>query len=143
MVAWKIGLVLLPLSVGCQQMRLPTSPDPMTATPTLDVAPLRLVVDEARPAGVAAPLTAPVAGTSNFAAEFMSRGPRDSKGRSLRELDLKTRLMRYPMSYLIYTEFFNELEPPIKEYLYRRIKEVLTGEDKTDAFKHLPTARNA
>jgi hypothetical protein len=58
MAAWKIGLVLLPLCVGCQQMRLPTSPDPMTAGTTLDAAPLRLVVDEARPAD-AAPASVP------------------------------------------------------------------------------------
>jgi len=59
MAVWKIGFVLLPLCVGCQQMRLPTSPDPMTSGTTLDVAPLRLVVDDARPADVTAAPTAP------------------------------------------------------------------------------------
>jgi hypothetical protein len=37
-----------------------------------------------------------VSGTSGFAERFIARGPRDSKGRSLRDLDLKQRLMRYP-----------------------------------------------
>ena len=85
----------------------------------------------------AAPLADPVAGTTPFAADFSGRGPRDSKGRSLRELDLKTRLMRYPMSYVIYTDYFTELQPPLKEFLYRRFREVLTGEDKTEAYAHL------
>src|SRR5213593_4061980 len=43
-----------------------------------------------------AQLTEPIRGTSSFAEEFMKRGPRDSKGRSLRDLDLQHRLLRYP-----------------------------------------------
>ena len=37
-------------------------------------------------------LTSPVEGTSAFAREFPATGPRDSKGRSLRDFDLQTRL---------------------------------------------------
>jgi hypothetical protein len=33
-------------------------------------------------------LTAPIVGSSGFAAEFAAVGPRDPKGRSLRELQL-------------------------------------------------------
>jgi hypothetical protein len=58
MAVWRIGLVLLPLCVGCQQMRLPTSPDPMTNGATVDVAPLRVVAEDARPAD-ATPSSAP------------------------------------------------------------------------------------
>src|SRR6185295_4892837 len=74
-------------------------------------------------------LTEPVAGTSNFATEFMSRGPRDSHGRSLRDLDLKKRLLQYPLSYLIYSKSFNEMPGELKDYVYRRLHEVLSGED--------------
>ena len=84
-----------------------------------------------------AQLTDPVAGTSNFAAEFTSRGPRDSQGRSLRELDLKHRLLRYPLSYLIYSDSFNEMPGQLKDYVYRRFHEVLSGEDKSEAFAHI------
>ncbi|HEX3703818.1 MAG TPA: hypothetical protein VHU82_10830, partial [Vicinamibacterales bacterium] len=52
-------------------------------------------------------LTAPVKGTSDFAAEFVEHGPRDHQGRSLRDLDLEHRLFRYPLSYMIYTESFD------------------------------------
>jgi hypothetical protein len=46
-------------------------------------------------------LTDPVKGTSGFAEEFPKRGPRDRRGHSLRDLDLKRRLFAYPCSYLI------------------------------------------
>jgi hypothetical protein len=85
----------------------------------------------------AAPLTAPVQGASNFAAEFSARGPRDSGGRALRDFDLKTRLFRYPLSYLIYSKAFDGLPQPVKTYVYQRLREVLTGADKSPAFAHL------
>jgi hypothetical protein len=84
-----------------------------------------------------APLTEPVAGTSGFAAEFMNRGPRDRKGRSLRDLDLKHRLLQYPMSYLVYSKSFDEMPPELLQYVERRFQEVLTGQDTTSEFAHL------
>src|SRR5262249_10315672 len=44
-------------------------------------------------------LDSPVAGTSAFQEEFSKAGPRDRRGRSLRDFDLKTRLFRYPCSF--------------------------------------------
>jgi hypothetical protein len=87
-----------------------------------------------------APLTDPMAGTSTFARDFSARGPRDSKGRSLRDLDLKQRLFRYPLSYLIYTEGFDALPEPAKDYVYRRLREVLAGQDSSPDFAHLTEA---
>ncbi|HEY3045745.1 MAG TPA: hypothetical protein VGJ39_17075 [Vicinamibacterales bacterium] len=85
-------------------------------------------------------LTDPIAGTSGFAAEFAQQGPRDSRGRSLRDLDLKTRLLRYPLSYVIYSESFNQMPLVLKDYIYRRLREVLGGEDKSPAYAHLSAA---
>lgn len=85
----------------------------------------------------AAPLTEPITGTSSFAAEFANQGPRDSKGRSVRELDLKTRLLRYPLSYLVYSESFNQMPAQAKQHVYRRLREVLKGQDKSQDFAHL------
>lgn len=45
-----------------------------------------------------AELSDPVQGTTAFAREFSARGPRDRQGRSLRDLDLRTRLLQYPCS---------------------------------------------
>ena len=87
-----------------------------------------------------APLTAPVQGTSGFQQEFARGGVRDPQGRSLRELDLKQRLFRYPLSYLIYSKSFDGLPPLAKEYVYRRLRQVLTGQEKGEEFAHLTDA---
>ena len=84
-----------------------------------------------------AQLTDPVEGTSTFAADFMSRGPRDSRGCSLRDLDLKHRLLRYPLSYLVFSKSFDAMPSELKTYVYRRFHEVLSGEDKSPDFAHL------
>ena len=82
-------------------------------------------------------LTAPVAGTTNFATEFVARGPKDCKGRSLREFDLTTRMMKYPCSYLIYSKPFDGLPDEVKDRVYRRLFEVLSNQDESKRFAHL------
>jgi hypothetical protein len=85
-------------------------------------------------------LTGKIQGTSDFAREFMRRGPHDRKGRSLRDLDLTRRLFKYPCSYLIYTEAFDRLPGPVKDYVLRRLWDVLSGKDRSKAFAHLSGA---
>jgi hypothetical protein len=68
---------------------------------------------------------------SDFAKTFASQGPRDSKGRSLRDFDLKTHTFCYSRSYLIYTEAFDSIPEPAKSYLYHRLLQVSTGEDQS------------
>lgn len=82
-------------------------------------------------------LTSPVSGTSDFAAEFAARGPFDSQGRSLRQFDLQTRLMKYPCSYLIYSAPFDALPDATKADVYRRLYDVLTGTNRDPEFSHL------
>lgn len=82
-------------------------------------------------------LTDAVQGTSNFARDFQKLGPRDSRGRSLRDFDLKERMFRYPLSYLIYSESFAVLPEPAREYVESRMAEVLSGKDRSKAFAHL------
>lgn len=84
-----------------------------------------------------AKLEGPVMGTSEFAKEFTARGPFDKKGRSLRQFDLKARLFKYPCSYLVYSKGFATLPADVKDYMLKRLHEVLTGKDKTSAFTHL------
>jgi hypothetical protein len=84
-----------------------------------------------------AKLEAPIEGTSGFAAEFAARGKRDRQGRSLRDFDLRTRLFKYPCSYLIDSEAFETLPEPVKAQVYRRLHEVLTGRDTSPPFAHL------
>jgi hypothetical protein len=82
-----------------------------------------------------------VEGSSGFEAEFEARGPRDREGRSLRDLDLNRRVFKYPVSYLIYSEQFDALPEPVKDYVYRRLWDVLTGADDSAPFSHLTANR--
>jgi hypothetical protein len=84
-----------------------------------------------------AKLTEPIRGSSKFTEEFVQKGPRDKQGRTLHTLDLKDRLFTYPCSYLIYSTAFDALPPEMKEYVYSRLWDVLSGKDTSDDFVHL------
>jgi hypothetical protein len=86
------------------------------------------------------PLDAKIQGSSGFAEEFAARGPRDRKGRSLREFDLERRLMRYPCSYMIYTDAFDGLPAEAKDAIYKRMWEVLSGKEKGQKYARLSLA---
>jgi hypothetical protein len=87
-----------------------------------------LFIDEAK-------LTGRVRGGSGFAERFAASGPRDRKGRSLYELDLNRRLMKYPCSYLIYSPAFDALPPLVKDSIYRRMWQVLSGQDNDGRYR--------
>ncbi|HYG76603.1 MAG TPA: hypothetical protein VEK08_16480 [Planctomycetota bacterium] len=85
-----------------------------------------------------------IKGNTTFAADFASRGPRDSKGRSLRELDLEHRMFKYPCSYLIYSESFDALPTEARDYILQRLWQVLNGQDTSKAFDYItPAERDA
>ena len=88
-----------------------------------------------------APLKGPIKGTTDYAEEFEKQGPRDSKGRSLREFDLNTRLFRYPCNYRIYSEQFDAMPQITKAYVWKRLDEVLTGKDQTRLYAMAPDDR--
>jgi len=79
-----------------------------------------LFVDEAR-------IPSPIEGSSGFTAAFLAQGKKDSKGRSLRELDLKTHLQKYPLSYMIYSPAFQGMEAEPKKLVMQQIEKVLAG----------------
>jgi hypothetical protein len=89
-----------------------------------------LFVDEA-------PLTAKVAGNAAFVERFNAAGPRDRLGRSLRELDMTTRMMRYPCSYMIYTAAFDGLPLVVRDAIYRRLWQVLSGQEDAPRYARL------
>ena len=92
-----------------------------------------LFVDEA-------PLPAPIRGSSSFPQDFSAKGPRDSKGRSLRDLDLTKRLTRYPCSYMVYAEAFDALPAAVKGEVWERMWEILSGRDTATIYKQLSAA---
>lgn len=85
-------------------------------------------------------LEAKVRGTSDFAAEFGSRGTRDSKGRSLRDLDLETRLFRHRCSYLIDSEAFRALPEPVLAAVWKELADVVVSRPGTREFSDLESA---
>jgi hypothetical protein len=82
-------------------------------------------------------LTDPVSGSPAFVAQFERGATRDNQGRSLRDLDLRTRLLRYPCSYLIYSDSVDALPPDAKTILYSRMADILSGRDTSPEFAHL------
>lgn len=92
----------------------------------------------------AVPLTGQVITSSGYTERFAQRGPKDSEGRSLRDLKLEKRLFRHPLSYMVYTDSFNALPSFVREYIDARIVEVLLGRDQTGiAAKLAPEDRAA
>ena len=87
-----------------------------------------------------APLSSAVSGASGFADQFSAAGPRDKKGRSLRQLDLERRLFQYPCSYMIYTPAFDALPIAAREAVYARMWDVLSGRDKDQSYDRLSAA---
>jgi hypothetical protein len=87
-----------------------------------------------------APLAGRIRGTSGFAEKFAARGPVDSKGRSLRQLDLEKRLLRYPCSYMIYSEQFDSLPEQARTAIYRRMWQILSGEETDPKYARLSPA---
>jgi len=78
------------------------------------------------------PLPSRIQGNSGFAEKFAAAGPYDHCGRSLRQFDLSKHLMRYPCSYMIYSDAFNSLPSQTKDAVYRRMWNILSS-DKTRA----------
>ena len=84
-----------------------------------------------------APLRATIEGVSTFAKTFPQRGPRDRRGRSLRDFDLETRLFKYPLSFMIYSAAFDNMPSDVRERVYKRLHEILTGQDRSGKFAKL------
>ncbi|NOT24698.1 MAG: hypothetical protein HOP16_01235 [Acidobacteria bacterium] len=85
-------------------------------------------------------LAAPVHGTSGFGERFTAQGPRDTRGRSLRDLDLQRRLLRYPCSYMIYSDAFAALPGPIRDRVYARMWRILQGQERGPRYARLSGA---
>jgi hypothetical protein len=77
-----------------------------------------------------APLPGPVHGRSGFAQRFAAGGP-------LRQLDLETRLLRYPCSYMIYSPAFDSLPEQARSAIYQRLWEILSGAEKDKRYARL------
>ena len=82
-----------------------------------------------------APLPAPVVARPGFTEQQVARFPRDSKGRSLAEMDLKSRLLKYRCSYMVYSAAFDGLPAIVKQAVYVRMAERLAGQPALEILK--------
>ncbi|MEM8710460.1 MAG: hypothetical protein AAGG01_05875 [Planctomycetota bacterium] len=71
------------------------------------------------------PLPGPVGTRSVFARSFQERGRRDGDGRSLRDLDLETRVFRYPLSYCVESTAMRTMPSELAERVWARLGELL------------------
>ena len=99
--------------------------EPMRIAEAADaLADYMLFVDEAKiPAGG-------IEGSSGFAEKFSARGP-------LYQLDLKTRLQKYPLSYMIFSPAFQHMPDAPKNLVMGKINRVLSGEITDEKYAHL------
>lgn len=103
-----------------------------------ELADYLVFVDEATPVVAVTP-------RAGFPERLAAAVPKDRYGRSLADLDLATRLMRYPLSYMVYTDAFEGLAPELKAAVYQRLLTRLSGRDRRPRYAHLatPAARAA
>lgn len=73
-------------------------------------------------------LDSPIKGTSGFTEYYANRYPKDSKGRSLGQLDLQTKLQRFSCSPLVYSQTFKELT--VRDKVIAKLREKATPEVK-------------
>jgi len=92
-----------------------------------------LFVDEAK-------LTEPVSGTSGYTEMFAKQGTRNARRRSLRDFDLRTRMFKYPCSYLIESPTIAALPAELQEYLWPQLDRILRGEETSEKYAHLSAA---
>ncbi|MFM1885520.1 MAG: hypothetical protein RL026_677 [Pseudomonadota bacterium] len=71
----------------------------------------------------------PLSGTSGFQQRFAREGPLDPRGRSLRDLDLQSRLFRRPLSYMVQSAAYRQLPRYARDYIDARIENALAGQD--------------
>ena len=68
-----------------------------------------------------------------FARHLATLAPADRAGRSCAQLNLDTRLMRYPCSFMVYSDAFEALPASVKQRVYRQMLERLSMDDARPA----------
>lgn len=75
------------------------------------------------------PPSVPLVPLPGFAAHLEAAAPKDHLGRSFGQLDLDRRLMRYPCSFMVYTDAFVGLPEEVRQAVYRHMLERLSADD--------------
>jgi hypothetical protein len=75
------------------------------------------------------PPSVPLTPLPGFAEHLERHTPKDRHGRSFGQLMLTDRLLLYPCSYMVYSEAFDGLPPAVRQAVYRRMLDVLSGNE--------------
>ena len=78
-----------------------------------------------------------IEGHGEFQAAFEKNAPRTAEGRSLKDMQLLTRLFKYRCSYTIYGITFQNLMPQLKKTVFERLTEALEGKAKLNRYDYL------
>ena len=76
-----------------------------------------------------ATFSAPIDGNKRTMVDFVKQGPRDPNQQTLRQLDLRTRLFRYRLSFLVHSLGFKGMPLQARSYCWIRIKAALANSD--------------
>ena len=82
-------------------------------------------------------LTNPIQGHGAYLADFQANKRLSSNGDSLKDLDLKTRLLKNRLSWMVYSRAFEGLPRALKEEFYHRLWKILTEPGGVEGFDHL------
>lgn len=78
-----------------------------------------------------------IEGDTGFKAAFAAMSRRTSAGASLRDLDLRTRMLRYRCSYMIYSPAFTGLPAELKKHVFQVLDEALAESNSEADFSYL------
>ncbi|MEY2877679.1 MAG: hypothetical protein RLZZ15_59 [Verrucomicrobiota bacterium] len=122
--------------------------EPLTDEPAYDsvksvfAGAVQSVVDRLLFRGAAA-LPDGVVGGAEFRGGFAASAPRSRAGHALKDLDLHGKIFAQRCSYLIYSESFRALPPPLKTRILDRLQAVLLGREPGERYAYLPAEERA
>ena len=83
------------------------------------------------------PPSVPLIPLKRFAERLEAKTPKDRTGRSFGQLDVTSRLLQYPCSYMVYSAAFDALPPAVKQAIYHRMIAQLSSSGPRSALPRL------
>lgn len=87
-----------------------------------------------------APLTNPIKGGEAFKKYFENSSEEGTLGKTLRQLNLKNRIFKHSLSYMITSDAFGNLPPEARKKVLKRIMQIVQSDQKLQGFEHLQAA---
>ena len=88
----------------------------------------------------AAPLPEGIVSNADFKGSFPRGAPRTRSGHSLKDLQLRDRILARRCSYLVYSESFRALPEVLKVRIFERLRTALRSTDPKERYAYLPAA---